>query len=52
MAAIFNVLKKLLGAYLGDLQYYKGRECKFRDSRELIGCCRLTNDAGKEVGMA
>ena len=40
------------GAHLGDFQYYKGRKCMLRDSRELIGCCMKTIDAGMEVGMA
>ena len=32
VVAIFNVFKNLPGAYLGDLKYYSGRKCKFRDT--------------------
>ena len=47
----YRINSPLYFAYFGDFQYYKGRICKLHDSRELIGCCRSTNDAGREVGM-
>ena len=52
VAAIFNVFENYLGAHLRDFQYYKGRKCMFRDSRELLQCCMWTSDAVREVGMA
>ena len=52
VAAIFNVFENYPGAHLGDFQYYKGRKCRFHDSRELIQCCMYTIDADREVGMA
>ena len=51
-AAIFYVFENYPGAHFWDLQYYKGRKCMFRDNRKLIGCCIVTTDAGREVGMA
>lgn len=38
--AHFQCLQKLPGAYLSNFQYYKGRKCKFRDTRQFIGCFR------------
>ena len=35
----FHCLQNYPGVHFGDFQYYKGRKCLFRDSRELIGCC-------------
>ena len=52
VAAIFIVYENYPGAHLGDIQYYKGRKCMFRDSRELKQCCMYTTDAGREVGIA
>ena len=51
VAAICNVFENYPGANLRNFQYYKGRTCMFRDSRELIQCCMKTIDAGMEVGM-
>ena len=52
--AIFNVFENYSGEHLGDLNTTKveGRKCIIRDNREIIQCCMLTIDTGREVGMA
>ena len=35
VAAFLNVFENYPGEYLGDFQYYLGKKCMFRDSRDL-----------------